>query len=197
MRGGGWLHWSLPVYWRWLDRAPTQQLALSYTYTHKHNHTNTNTRTHKHTQSHIYTYTHKHNHIYTQIHKHNTHICTYKRTKAQKHTHSYLLLNNSSVGAYGIASKLHSEGDGFEFLPRHQQFCLRNFIIFISFCRQIPGHDYIIHVLSDLFLAYYPYLEKMKVAIRPPPSTFEWINHSLWNLVCISWHLSLFQQRTS
>jgi hypothetical protein len=58
------------------------------------------------------------------------------------------------------------------------------------------------------FLAYFPYFEKMKVGlcdlllsvclwIPPPPLTFEWLKKSLWNLVCISWHPTPSQRRTS
>jgi hypothetical protein len=35
------------------------------------------------------------------------------------------------------------------------------------------------------------------LSIYPPLSTFECLNHSIWNLVCISWHLSPSQWRTS
>jgi hypothetical protein len=135
-------------------------MVLSYTYTHTHKHTYThkhpNPQTHIYTQTPKQTYTHKHTNtqtnIYTQTHKHiytqthifthihiQTHKCT--ETHTQTYTHSYLRLNSSSVGACGIASNLHSEGNGFEFLPRHWQFSLRYFVIFISPWRQIPGHS--------------------------------------------------------
>jgi hypothetical protein len=35
------------------------------------------------------------------------------------------------------------------------------------------------------------------VSVPPSPLTFEWRNQSLWNLVCVSWHLSPSQRRTS
>jgi hypothetical protein len=50
------------------------------------------------------------------------------------------------------------------------------------------------------FLAYFPYFEKIKarllrhdavcVSVLSPLSTFECLNQCLWNLVCVSWHLS-------
>jgi hypothetical protein len=57
-------------------------------------------------------------------------------------------------------------------------------------------------------LAYFPYFEKIKVGIRDPhsvsvcvcvlpASTFECLNQSLCYLVCVSWHLSPSQRRTS
>jgi hypothetical protein len=55
------------------------------------------------------------------------------------------------------------------------------------------------------FLAYFPYFEKIKVdlwdrhavclhvCVWPLPN-FEFLNQSLWNVVCISWHLSPSQK---
>jgi hypothetical protein len=57
-----------------------------------------------------------------------------------------------------------------------------------------------------IFLAYFPYFEKVKVElcdlhsvcvfVYSPVSAFECLNQSLWNLVCITWHLRHVQWRT-
>jgi hypothetical protein len=63
------------------------------------------------------------------------------------------------------------------------------------------------------FLASFPYFEKIKglwdhfpvkvcvcvyvSACVSPLLTFEWLNKYLWNLVCISWHLTPSQRRNS
>jgi hypothetical protein len=56
-------------------------------------------------------------------------------------------------------------------------------------------------------LVYFSYFEKIKVGVwyhlalyirvTPPHINFEFQKQSLWNLVCISWHLSPSQRRTS
>jgi hypothetical protein len=54
--------------------------------------------------------------------------------------------------------------------------------------------------LCDHSLAYFPYFEKIKAGLcdlhESPPLTFDCLNQSLLNLVCISWHLSPSQRRT-
>jgi hypothetical protein len=61
-----------------------------------------------------------------------------------------------------------------------------------------------INIFIPLFLAYFPNFEKIKVGLWDhlavcvsPRSTFEFLNQSLLNLVCISWHLSPSQWHTS
>jgi hypothetical protein len=55
------------------------------------------------------------------------------------------------------------------------------------------------------FLAYFPYFKKTRkyayaislLSVNHFPSILEWMDPSLWNLVCISRHLSPSQRRTS